>query len=78
MKLYAAVNYFTAMAHNSSYGMLANNMARMSLLRNCDNMDLKRLHQADTKLALDNLNNRLLYEISMRGLEKKRGFDTFA
>ena len=73
-----AINYFTAMAHNSSYAMLGNNMARMSLLRNCDNMDLKKLHQADTKLALDNLNNRLLYETSLRGLEKKRGFDTFA
>ena len=66
------------MAHNSSYAMLTNNIARMSLLRNCSNMNLRNLHQVDTKLALDNINNRLLYETSLRGLKKKRGFDTFA
>ncbi len=65
----ASMAYYTAMAHNSAYAMMSNNMARMGLLRNCQNLSFQGLAEAEKNLELQNLQNSLQYRIANAMLE---------
>ena len=55
-----------SMQHSASYNLMQSRQAMLSAMRNpnLQNMNFGALHQLDTKLALDIVNNKFQYEVA--------------
>ncbi len=63
--------YYTAMNYNAGYSLMQGNMAKMSLL-GANNMSPATLLQAEQRLTMQSLQDRLSYKISQTMLENEK------